>query len=336
MLLVVSRAGDSHTRVVLAKLAEIGSPVELLDLSSFPRDASLSLRRGSGQELLHALELPGNRRFSLDAVEVIWWRRPQGFELHAEISDPGYRAFALGELQEAFAGLWPSLDVFWINHPEKDRQAGRKAWQLGLAAGIGLNIPETLITSNPGTARAFIESRGPENTIYKSFSATAKDWRETRIVRPEELGLLDNVRFAPVIFQEYIPAEVDLRITIVGDRVFPAAIHSQETSYIYDFRMDMLNAQIEPCELPEDVEVRLLKLMRRLGLSYGAIDMRRTPAGQHVFLEINPAGQWLFVEDRTGQPITEALCSLMTEKMHKRSHRSLLSRAARGSNERAP
>jgi hypothetical protein len=59
------------------------------------------------------------------------------------------------------------------------------------------------------------------------------------------------------------------------------------------------------------VEEKLLRLMQRLGLAFGAVDMRRTPDGRHVFLEINPAGQWLFVEDRTGQPITGALCSLM-------------------------
>ena len=47
--------------------------------------------------------------------------------------------------------------------------------------------------------------------------------------------------------------------------------------------------------------------MRRLGIVYGAIDLRRTPDGRHVFLEVNPAGQWLFVEQATGQPIARAL-----------------------------
>lgn len=311
MLLIVSRAGDSHTGVVLGRLAEIGLPTELIDLSNFPQRASMSLSRGTQRRADHDIELAGGRRLSLDAVKVVWWRRPQGFELHPEIRDPGYAMFAQSETQEAFAGLWPSLDVFWINDPEKDRLAGRKAWQLRLAAELGFEIPDTLITNDPVRARTFIEMRGPENTVYKSFSATARHWRETRVLRTDELALLDNVRFAPVIFQEYIPADVDIRITIIGDRIFPAAIHSQETSYIQDFRMDMFSSRIEACQLPRDVEDKLLTLMQRLGLWYGAIDMRRTPEGRHVFLEINPAGQWLFVEDRTGQPITAALCSLM-------------------------
>jgi glutathione synthase/RimK-type ligase-like ATP-grasp enzyme len=123
--------------------------------------------------------------------------------------------------------------------------------------------------------------------------------------------LLDRVRYAPVIFQEYIEAKVDLRITVVGDDIFPAEIGSQETSYRVDFRMCMHEADIRPHVLPPAVAAKITDLMRALGLVYGAIDMRLTPDGEYVFLEINPAGQWLFIEQRTGQPITATLARYM-------------------------
>jgi glutathione synthase/RimK-type ligase-like ATP-grasp enzyme len=104
---------------------------------------------------------------------------------------------------------------------------------------------------------------------------------------------------------------VDLRITVVGDKIFPAAIHSQDTSYKVDFRMDMGAARVAPAALPSDVQDKLFALMRHLGLVYGAIDMRRRPDGSHVFLEVNPAGQWLFIENATGQPISQAMADLM-------------------------
>jgi glutathione synthase/RimK-type ligase-like ATP-grasp enzyme len=88
-------------------------------------------------------------------------------------------------------------------------------------------------------------------------------------------------------------------------------VHSQETAYKIDMRMDIANARITPVQLPEEVRDRLTDLMRRLGLVYGAIDMRRTPDGRYVFLEINPAGQWLFIEERTGQTISAALARLL-------------------------
>ena len=115
------------------------------------------------------------------------------------------------------------------------------------------------------------------------------------------------MRYAPVIIHEYVPADVDLRVTVVGSEVFPAAIHSQDSAYPVDFRMDMANTRIEADELPADVSERLLELMARLGIVYGAIDLRRTPDGRHVFLEVNPAGQWLFVELATEQPIAAAV-----------------------------
>jgi glutathione synthase/RimK-type ligase-like ATP-grasp enzyme len=168
-------------------------------------------------------------------------------------------------------------------------------------------VPRTCITNDPAEASAFIASEGAERTIYKSFLGTEDAWRETRVLRPDECELLDNVRYAPVIFQEFIPAVVDLRVTVVGDDLFAAAIRSQETAYPHDFRMDLESAAIEPHALSDEVAARLMALMASFGLVYGAIDLRLTPDGEYVFLEVNPAGQWLFVELRTNQPITDAL-----------------------------
>jgi glutathione synthase/RimK-type ligase-like ATP-grasp enzyme len=218
---------------------------------------------------------------------------------------------------EALAGLWHALDAFWVNDPARDHVAHRKVLQLRRAQECGLTLPDTLITNDPARARMFVDGHGYRDVVYKAFSALEHEWRETRLLRHEELGLLDYVRYAPVIFQEYVEAVYDLRVTIVGDSVFPAAIHSQETSYPVDFRMDMTNATIRPVDLPADVEARLKDYMRALGLQYGAIDMRLRPDGTYVFLEINPAGQWLFVEQVTEQPIAATLARLLVQ--HDRS-----------------
>jgi glutathione synthase/RimK-type ligase-like ATP-grasp enzyme len=206
--------------------------------------------------------------------------------------------------------MWQALDAVWVNHPSKDEVAHRKAYQLKLAQDIGFTIPQTLISNDPAAVSAFIGSRG-QKVIYKSFSATEREWRETRLLKAEETALLENVKYAPVIFQEYVEAVYDLRITVVGDTLFPAAIYSQETAYKVDFRMDIAHARIEAVSLPEEVEAKIHALMHRLGLIYGAIDMRLTPDGRYVFLEINPAGQWLFIEERSGQPITEQFARVL-------------------------
>ena len=126
-------------------------------------------------------------------------------------------------------------------------------------------------------------------------------------LREEEVQLLDHVRHTPVIFQSYADAVYDLRITVVGDQIFAAAIFSQETDYKIDCRIDIGNARIQAVTLPLEVDERLRTLMRCMGLVYGAVDMRLKPDGTYVFLEINPAGQFLYIEVATGLPITAAM-----------------------------
>lgn len=262
-----------------------------------------------GRSLL--LCLPDQTELSLADCKVIWWRRPQPFTLHPEIQRTSHRTFTYNECYEAFSGLWQAHDAFWVNPPPRDEAAARKAYQLRIAQEVGLNIPTTLITNDPDRARDFIAAQGYEKTVYKAFSATEQEWRETRLLKRNELALIDSVRYAPVIFQEYIPAEFDLRVTVVGEEIFVAAIHSQETSYKVDYRMAMADARFEAFRLPPEVEQGVHALMVKLGLVYGAIDMRLTPDGRYVFLEINPSGQWLFIEERTDQAITASFAQLL-------------------------
>jgi glutathione synthase/RimK-type ligase-like ATP-grasp enzyme len=314
MILVISTAGDEHARTVFRELERLGAAERLLDLSQFPQELRLSLAYDAAGGRDFRLRSPAGDALALGDVRVVWWRRPQPFQVDAQIRRPSHRGFAYNESHEAFAGLWQALDVFWVNHPTCDEVAARKVYQLRVAQEVGLDIPATLMSNDSEAARAFVAAREPGQTIYKAFSATEQEWRETRLLKPEEVAGLDNVAFAPVIFQEYVPAAADLRITAVGGEFFPAAIYSQETSYPVDFRMDMSRARIEATALPVDVEDQLRNLMGRLRLVYGAIDMRLTPEGRYVFLEVNPAGQWLFIEQRTSQPISATLAALLASR----------------------
>jgi glutathione synthase/RimK-type ligase-like ATP-grasp enzyme len=213
------------------------------------------------------------------------------------------------------AGFWDALPITWVSPPKAIETAMMKTWQLPAAHHAGLEIPETLVTSDPSEARAFIDRLGRDRVVCKAFSATESHWRETRRVGAAEYQLLDRVQLAPVIFQELVPAEVDLRVTIVGEEVFAAAIHSQELPYPLDFRLFLDTGRgvpMRPAVLPDEVTESLQRLLKAAGLRYGAVDMRRTPDGRHVFLEVNPAGQWRFVEEVTGQPITAAMARLLS------------------------
>jgi glutathione synthase/RimK-type ligase-like ATP-grasp enzyme len=310
MILVVSHPGDDHARGVLATLSRRGHDAILVDTAEFPANATLTQRFGVGGPA-YELALSGCV-VDLTRCGVGWWRRPRPFTLEDGLA-ANVVSFTYSECHEAMAGLWASLDLAWINPPGLDEIAHHKPYQLKIAAEVGLPVPRTVITNNPAAVQEFVDELGPERIVYKTFLATEDCWRETRLLRPEELTKLASVRFAPVIFQEYIAASDDIRVTLIGDRLFATSIRPAVGGYEVDYRMDLAGATFRPAELPRETEQAVHTLMKRLGLVYGAIDLRRTEAGQYVFLEVNPAGEWLFVEERTGQPITQTMTEVLIE-----------------------
>lgn len=311
MIVVISYPDDVHASRVIDLLRARGDDVLLLDLSTLPQSASVTAdydHRGVRRLEYRA----GAAVADLLAARSCWWRRPQAPLLP---STPSFdvHAFTLNEWQEAVNGMWQLMDCPWMNPPSLDEVASRKMLQLHVAAGMGLRIPRTLITSDPEAARAFVAEQGLGRTIFKTFSCTHAIWRETRLLSERELGMLEHVSVAPVIFQEYIEAAADLRVTVVGDRIFAASIRAAGTDYEVDFRMSLGQARTNACELPPSLTRTLFAFMKRLGLVYGAIDLRRTPAGDYVFLEVNTAGEFLFVEERTGLPIAAAVADWLAK-----------------------
>ena len=308
MILVISHEQDPHADRVIQHLRTSGQEVLLFNLTELPDRATLTIDYNCcSRPRIEFARLSGET-FDLSTVRSVWWRRPQVPDL-AAVTDPQVNLFTANEWSEAINGLWQLLDARWMNDPTSDDAASRKARQLRVAAEVGLKTPRTLITSDPGRARAFIQAQGVTNTIYKTFSCTHAVWRETRLLRPEDMAQIDAVRVAPVIFQQFIPAESDLRITHVGGEFYTAAIRSAPHQGLVDFRMSVGDAMMSTEELPGGVADKLRALIERLGLVYGAIDMRRTPDGEYYFFEVNTAGEFLFVEDRTNLPISRAIAS---------------------------
>ncbi|CAN5695537.1 ATP-grasp ribosomal peptide maturase [soil metagenome] len=306
MILVISHPQDAHATRVLDRLAARGEPAFLLDLADFPDRATMTIDFAEPAKPVAHVDHASAGRVRVSDATSVWWRRPQLPMLDA-VTDDAARGFVHGEWHEALYGLYRLLDCPWMNPPDRNDAASRKPLQLQVASRLGLRVPDTLMTSDREEAVRFVERLGMGNVVYKIFSATYQVWRETRRLTVEDLPMLDSLRLAPVIFQELVPAVADLRVTIVGDEVFAMSIDSSRTSYDVDFRVGLAQASTSAVRLPGDVEELLRALMSELGLVYGAVDLRLTPEGEHVFLEVNPAGEFLFSEHGSGHPITEAV-----------------------------
>lgn len=309
MILVVSYPEEEHTALVTGHLARAGREVTQIDLSDFPAKCAMEAH-WCNEENPNFLIEHGGGEVDLNAAKAVWWRRVRPFEVDASISQEQHRAFAHSETSQAVHGVLDSLQCPWINPREADAAAHHKPYQWTVARQLGLKLPRTLVTTQMQAAREFIEAIGTGKVVFKAFLASIQEWRETRLVEQEDIDRLELVRYAPVIFQEYISG-VDLRITMIGESIFAAEIDARNTSYPVDMRMVVGEGKVSAVTLPDRIQTQLRNLMRRLNLVYGAIDMRRTDDGEYFFLEVNPAGQWLFVEQRTGQPIARALADLL-------------------------
>ena len=112
--------------------------------------------------------------------------------------------------------------------------------------------------------------------------------------------------------QNCISKEYELRITIVGDKVFSAKVNSQENkNTLTDWRKEKNPFVIY--ELPTEIEQKCIQLTKKLNISFGAIDLVRDKNGDYIFLEINPNGQWAWIEMETGLKISDEIINYLTE-----------------------
>lgn len=310
MILAVTHPEDVHAAPVIEAVTRLGTRCVLLDLATLPRQVQLTFSAGRPVNLSRFAGADGT---TFDAAEIaaVWWRRPRPYVPDPSLS-PAFASYASAQVHAALSGVWGSLRAGWMNDPWLDERAGHKPIQLAAAEAAGLAVPPTLITWSPADARAFLAEQGDRPVIQKPLRPTEATWRPTRLLTEADRRRLDDLRYAPAILQAYVPG-TDVRVTAAGGRLFATAIDARATSSPHDFRPAFAQARVEPCELPSDVAAGVRALLAALGLRYAALDFRRTDDGQHLFLEANPAGQWLFLEERTGQPITRAVAEALVE-----------------------
>lgn len=326
MILIISFPDNDHVSRVIEHLTQ---PYAVLDLATIPHQTRLHAYAGADRDSLY-LDLPDGQRLDLDTVGAVWFRRIKSFTLDPDLTDETARTFAWSETTEAVQGLWYAMDAYWMNHPTADEVSIRKVTQHRVAHRLGLRVPETLVTNGPEEARAFLVRHAGTGVIRKAFRNIPQAPRETLKVTEAEMAHLDAVRFAPVIFQEYVPLALDLRVTIVDGEIFATAFRS-EAAYEVDYRSGIGSADVFAHDLPDEIETKLRALMDHFGLNYGAIDLRLTPEGEYVFLEVNPAGEYLFAAERTGQPVPQAIAAALDRNARPSSaasHRPVLREVA--------
>jgi len=255
--------------------------------------------------------LLGEHSVQLDDVTAVWYRRAIQPSPTSELP-PAERVFVAGELRHLATGLVLNPDITWVNPIDRVSVAEHKLYQLQVARQVGFRVPRTFVSRDPMALKKFAEGNKTGTICKPIFHGMFVDESAcysvyTRRVTPDSFDA-SSVKSCPVLLQEEIHRTADVRATFIGPSCFVADIIGD--SEIIDWRDPSISVHYSASSLSDDMQVKCRAMLSRLGLLYGAFDFLRTPAGDLVFLEVNPTGEWAWLEDRLGFPMREAFVQL--------------------------
>jgi glutathione synthase/RimK-type ligase-like ATP-grasp enzyme len=311
--LLICKEFDPEADAVVLNLKRRGVVPFRIHEKSLYADFSVTFSAGYNERALWKISCDGKSLCNSEVKSVLY--RPSGRRLLPK----GFgeeAAFADAEARELTLGLYRSTKAFWVSSPDAVEIACSKPHQLQEAVRLGFKTPKTLISNEPEALRAFYDEFNGD-VVYKTLSRGLGEndgqGVYTNRVAPKHLEMLYSATTAPCLFQEHIPKEADLRVTVIGAQVFATVIYSQgHAKSKVDWRRENAERlEHRACVLPADLRRLCVELVQRFNLQFGAIDFVLTPAGDYIFLEINPTGQFYWIELMTKQPLVETLVELL-------------------------
>ncbi|WP_065366381.1 hypothetical protein [Klebsiella michiganensis] len=225
-------------------------------------------------------------------VKSVWFRQPvflrntpgRSIDINEQLSLSQWNAF--------LRGLMVFDKAYWMNWPQATYAAESKPYQLMIAKKIGFSVPQTIISNSLG-----FEKLPSTKFIIKSMDTVLLKENDdcyftyTSKANPADFTL-DKTKQAPITFQEYIEDKLDIRVTIVGSKVYAVAIKSNGNAISDDWRtLKKEDLEYIDIELPVRIKKLCIEYVKLLGLNYGAIDFIKTK-DEYIFIEINPIGEW--------------------------------------------
>lgn len=306
MLLLVTNSADLTADWLVAELQARDARFVRFNTEEYPAGVPLEWSRDRA-----ALYLDGQLVLA-DQVGVVWWRRPVAAAIEAGRS-PAEAEWAVGEAMAALEGFWTAVAGRWVNRPLDNLAADCKPEQLRRAARLGFAVPDTMITNRASALRGFAERH--QRIICKAL-------REGHVPTPEgprhfytssltrdQLEDLSDFGPEPYQFQALVDKAYDVRVTVIGDAAYACRIDSQgDPQAAVDWRRaDVERLPHHVHRLPSELTRRCVRLAHSYGLRFAAVDLAGLPDGSYAFFELNPNGQWAWVEQLTGLPLRARL-----------------------------
>lgn len=318
-VLIITHTGDNECIDTVSRyIHAAGGETVRFDADCYPLSVRLSTRFRDGQwKMLLEKE---DVTCELQDVTAVWYRRSHDMGKGlTEVIDREFIPATMQELRRTLAGMVEGLPCFQMERYSTYRRLDSKEEQLKVAARQGLLIPPTCISNSPEQVKNFIRQLpGPAIAKMQSAFAIYREGKEhvvfTNEVGEDDLQGLDTLGYCPMVFQQKIAKKLELRVTIVGQEIFAFSIDSQkEPNAQTDWRKEgvtLLN-DWQPVTLPAGLQKQLLGVMKVYGLNYGAIDLILSPDDAYYFLELNPAGEYFWLDRLCDHAISRQIATVL-------------------------
>lgn len=323
MILCLTHSNDHYTiDIVMKRLKELGKEAYRMNTDLFSSKISFDYSLYDQKNNSH-INI-GDQDITAGAIEAVWYRKLWNVDVPAEL-DADFKEIYFQEYYTMRNIFFESLDGLpWFNPMGKDHEiSNNKFGQLSAAASNGIDIPKSLFTNDQEKVKTFFYEQCNRQmiaklhgTLSRSMSGDAPFFPTTQISEPALEGLA-TLMYCPMIFQEMIPKAYELRIIYVDGEFFTGKINAGESQRgKTDWRIATdIHLGWEPYQLPDTVAASLTKMMRQMGLFFGAIDMIRHQDGRYVFLEVNPQGEWGMLQRDLGYSIGETIAEKLVSKL---------------------
>jgi glutathione synthase/RimK-type ligase-like ATP-grasp enzyme len=316
-VLVLTNSRDGlNTLAVTDKIEELGHEVVRMDVDLVTKGLN-QLSLAYGPDTSAVLTVGSKEIDLLSEVDTVWFRRPYTFDF--TIKDPVQLKVAEEEVRDVLDGLWLLLQQkYWVSDPAAITKARLKPYQLKVAAEFGLHVPVSLITNDPVRAKSFASS---QPTVFKPMTGYSFDYGDrtetafTTLLTDQHIEQLHVVKAQHVLLQHCIEKHHELRVTFAGGKFFTCRFDLPDYESVVDWRYPE-NAEIvqyTEAKLPEEIELKTRHLLEKLNLKYAAVDFAVDAQGNFFFLEVNPIGQWLWIEEESGLKISAAIAAELIE-----------------------
>jgi glutathione synthase/RimK-type ligase-like ATP-grasp enzyme len=322
MILCLTHSCDFYTiDIVQQHLKELGFPSVRFNMDEFAVNSRFSYTLTDTTKKNNLLI----EQFDIDPekVKAVWYRKGWDLKIPTDL-DPAFRHTFIKEYntyRQIFFNLLSHVP--WMNKMDADHAINNdKFFQLSMAEATGLKVPQTVFTNDANAIREFFTTcKGNmvvklHGSLSRSMEGNSAFFPTTRLSE-NDLDRLDELAYCPMIFQEYVPKSYELRIAYVDGDFFTGKIGYEETEEATDWRAIKGQAlQWQHYELPLTVRRNICALMRKLDLSFGAIDMIRRTDGEYIFLEVNPQGEWGMLQRDLHYPIGETIAQKLIMRIN--------------------